>query len=189
MEHHEKKFHLHQFKAISHAISTYTDLGLLLIHLAEGTAKTFEAHGCCIMLLDESEKQLFTVSSYGISDDYVRKGPVFVDDRYTALVKGKPVWVKDMQTSEVIQYPEAAKEEGIESMLSIPIRYRDSVLGVIRIYMNDSRGLHEDDIDSLSVLGEQLGLVLEINGLRNILDELKMTINRLPLRLLKGSME
>ena len=60
-----RKFYLKEFKSISHAMSTYGDLNLLLNHLVEGTTRTFEAKGCSIMLFDETENQLFTVSSFG----------------------------------------------------------------------------------------------------------------------------
>ncbi len=184
MEQPEIKFHMKHFKAISHAISTYDDLYLLINHLVEGTTKTFDAMGCCIMLLDEHEKQLFTVSSFGISEEYLNKGPVFVDEKYTALFTGKPVFIKDIQTNKIIQYPDAAKAEGIVSMLSIPIKYRDTVLGVIRIYKGDSRPVHDEDIDTLRLLGVNLGLVIEINGLRNFLDKVKIAMDSLPLRMI-----
>jgi signal transduction protein with GAF and PtsI domain len=185
MEQPERKFYLQEFKAISHAISTYEDLNLLIKHLAEGTTKTFHAKGCCIMLLDEKEKQLFTVSSFGISYEYLQKGPLFVDDKYSAIVTGKPVFIKDMQKEKSIQYPEAAKAEGIVSMLSVPIKYRKAILGVIRIYMGESRAIHEEDIDSLRVIGVNLGLVIEINGLKNFLERVKLAMDSLPLRVIQ----
>jgi len=61
----DRRFYLREFKAISHAISTYEDLNTLIRHLAEGTARAFKAHGCSIMLLDERENQLFHMSSNG----------------------------------------------------------------------------------------------------------------------------
>jgi signal transduction protein with GAF and PtsI domain len=186
MEQPERKFHLQEFKSISHAISTYEDLNLLIKHLAEGTTKAFDAGGCCIMLLDEHEKQLFTVSSYGVSEEYLQKGPLFVDDKYSALITGKPVFIPDMQSEPTIQYPEAAKAEGIVSMLSIPIKYRKAVLGVIRIYMGETRTIHEEDIDSLRVIGVNLGLVIQINGLTNFLDKVKIAMDSLPLRMTQG---
>jgi hypothetical protein len=71
----KRRFYLKEFKAISHAISTYEDLHLLINHLAEGTTRTFEAKGCCIMLFDDRENQLFTVSSCGISEEYLKRDP------------------------------------------------------------------------------------------------------------------
>ena len=69
-----RKFYLKEFKAISHAISTYEDLNLLIHHLAEGAGRAFKAKGCSILLLDDRENQLFRVASYGLSAEYGRKG-------------------------------------------------------------------------------------------------------------------
>jgi signal transduction protein with GAF and PtsI domain len=181
-----RRFDLDQFKSISHAISTYEDLSLLTKHLAEGTAKSFKAKGCSIMLLDEREKQLFHINSYGLSDEYLRKGPVIVDEKFCAFCVGEPIFIKNMMDDSRVQYPKAAQKEGIISMLSVPIKYRQDVIGIIRIYRTNSSPYHEEDVDSLWVLGEQLGLVIEINGLRNFLDSVKMALENLPLRMLEG---
>ncbi len=182
----DRRFNLREFKAITHAIATYEDLNLLTNHLAEGTARTFRAKGCSIMLLDEREKQLFPISSYGLSDEYIKKGPVMVDKQYCAFCTGEPVFIEDIQNDPRIQYPKAAAKEGLISMLSVPIKYRAEVVGIIRIYLPDGAPIHESDVDSLLVLAEQLGLVIEINGLRNFLDAVKMALENLPLRMLEG---
>ena len=182
----ERRFYLREFRAISHAISTYQDLNVLMNHLVEGTARTFAAKGCSIMLLDEREKQLFHVSSYGISDDYLRKGPIMVDDRYCAICTGKPEYFRDIQNDPHVQYPEAAAKEGIVSMLSVPIKYREDVTGILRVYHGEARQFHESDVDTLCVLAEQLGVVIEHNGLKNFLDRVKMALESLPLRMLEG---
>ena len=182
----DRKFYLKEFKAISHAISTYGDLNLLINHLAEGTTKTFEAKGCCIMLFDETENQLFTVSSYGISDDYLLKGPLLVDSKYCAFVRGEPVFVEDLGSDSRVQYPGAAEKEGIVSMLSIPILFHGESIGVIRIYHSEKKKYNEEDIDALKILAEHLGLVIEYNGLRNFLDQVETAVDSLPVRMLKG---
>jgi signal transduction protein with GAF and PtsI domain len=182
----ERKFYLRHFKAISHAISNYEDINVLTNHLAEGTSRRFKAKGCSIMLLDERDNQLYHVSSYGISADYLRKGPVLVDDRHCAIYKGEPVFVKDMQNDPRVQYPQDAAKEGIVSMLSIPIKCRESIIGIIRIYQDQPRLIHDEDIDTLCVMAEQLGLVIENNGLKNFLEGVKIALESLPPRMLKG---
>jgi signal transduction protein with GAF and PtsI domain len=182
----DRKFYLKEFKAISHAISTYGDLNLLINHLAEGTTKTFKVKGCCIMLFDDRENQLFVVSSYGISDEYLSKGPLFVDNKYCAYDKGEPVFVENIGTDPRVQYPEAAVKEGIVSLLSIPITIYGEAIGLIRIYQKESKRFNKDDIDALSVLAAHLGLVIENNGLKNFLDKVQMAVDSLPARMLKG---
>ena len=181
-----RKFYLKEFKAISHAMSTYVDVNLLMNHLVEGTTKTFEAKGCCIMLFDDSENQLFVVSSYGISDDYLLKGPIFVDNKYCAFVRGEPVFIENIGSDTRIQYPEAAEKEGIVSMMSIPILFHEESIGVMRIYRGEEKKFNEEDIDALRILAEHLGLVIEYNGLRNFLDKVETAVDSLPARMRKG---
>jgi len=136
------------------------------------------------MLFDENEQQLFAVGSYGISEEYLEKGPIFVDDKHTSFVTGKPVFIENMQEDTRVQYPEFAKKEGIVSMLSIPIQFRGVAIGLIRIYHNQTTSIHKEDVDALSVMAEHLGLVIENNGLKNFLDQVKTAIGSLPPRML-----
>jgi len=182
-----RKFYLKEFKAISHAISTYEDLNLLINHLAEGAGRAFKAKGCSILLLDDRENKLFRVASYGLSAEYSRKGPIFVKDESQAgTLTGKPVFIQDMQNDPRVQYPEAATKEGIVSMLSIPIKCRKETIGLLRIYHAKSLVFHEEDIDALCVLSEHLGLAIESNGLNNFLDKVKIAMGSLPVRMLEG---
>lgn len=180
----ERKFNLEQFRSISHAISTYDDLKLLLAHITEGIAITFKIKGCCTLVLDEKENQLFMVSSYGVSREYLEKGPIFIDEKYSALAKGEPVFIEDIQADPRVQYPKQAAEENIVSMLSIPIKFKHTVTGVVRMYHNEVIAVSEQDLESLSVLFEHLGIVIENNGLQNVIDQFKVAMNSLPHRLL-----
>lgn len=181
-----RRFYLKEFKAISHAIATYEDLNVLARHLAEGTARSFSAKGCSIMLYDDREKQLFAVATYGISEDYVRKGPIFVNRKDSAFARGEPVFVKDMQKDSRVQYPREAAREGIVSMISVPIKSRGAVVGTIRIYQSEAKEFHEDDIGAMGVLAELLGLVIENSGLRNFFEGVRGALESLPLRMLEG---
>jgi len=126
------------------------------------------------------------VSSYGISEKYLHKGPIFFDEKHSAFQKGEPVYIDDMQNDSRVQYPQAAADENIVAMLSIPIKCREIIVGILRIYHSEPLLLHEEDINSLCVLTEQLGVVIENNGLRNFIDGLKIAMGSLPLRMLKG---
>ena len=71
-------------------------------------------------------------------------------------------------------------------MLSIPIKYRNVSIGLIRIYLGEQRGFNEDDVEALSILAEHLGLVIENNGMKNFIEKIKMAMESLPLRMLEG---
>ena len=176
---------LQEFKAISHAISTYDDFSLMINHFVEAIIRAFNVKGCSLLLLDESENQLFHVRSQGVSEEYLQKGALVVDNDYSSFVTGKPVFIEDLQNDPRVKYPEAAAKEGFVSMLSFPIKCREAIVGLIRIYHSETWALHENDIDSFCVLAEHLGLVIENNGLKNFLDTIRSAVESLPNRMLK----
>lgn len=181
----QRRFNLREFKAISRAISTYEDLNILIAHFVEGICRTFNIKGASIMLYDEVEEQLFRVASHGVSEGYLKKGPVFLSERDDAFFKGEPVFIQDLQSDPRVQYPKAAEAESIRAMLSFPIKSRHAVVGLLRLYHSESIGLHADDVDSIGTLALHLGLVIEENGLRNFLQMVGAAMNSLPPRIRK----
>jgi signal transduction protein with GAF and PtsI domain len=182
----ERKIQLREFKAISRAILTFSDVNLLINHIVERICRSFSVKGCSIMLFDDHKKQLFRVASHGVSEEYLNKGPLLIDKKYAAFVTGVPVFIENFQNDRRVQYPEAAAKEGIVSMLSIPIKFRDISIGLIRIYHNEVWQIHDDDMDSFCLLAVQLGLVIENSGLHKFFEKVKEAIEILPLPLLKG---
>jgi signal transduction protein with GAF and PtsI domain len=185
-ENSERKINFRKFKAISRVILSYNDVNLLIHHIAERICRSFSVKGCSIMLFNDLEKQLYRVASHGVSEEYLNKGPLLVDNQYKAFVTGMPVFIENFQNDRRVQYPEAAAKEGIVSMLSVPIKFRDIPVGLIRIYHNEVWQIHEDDLDSFCIVASQLGLVIENNGLKNFFEKVKGAIEMLPFQMLKG---
>jgi signal transduction protein with GAF and PtsI domain len=184
-ENSERKINLRDFKAISRVILTYSDVNLLINHIVERICRSFSVKGCSIMLFDDLEKQLFRVASHGVSEEYLNKGPLLVDNQYTAFVTGLPVFIENFQNDRRVQYPEAAAKEGIVSMLSVPVKFHDAPIGLIRIYHNEVWQIHEDDMDSFCLIAAQLGLVVENNGLKNFFEKVKEAMEMIPLQMRK----
>ncbi len=180
----ERRIYLKEYQAISRALSTYTDFSVLTAHLVEGICTSFKVRACSILLHDDREEELLHISTCGLSQDYLDKGTIVVDEQYSAFLSGKPVFVENLQSDPRVQYPSSAAEEGLVSMLSVPIKCRSHTIGAIRIYNDEPWTIHDDDIDSFSSLAEHLGLVFENNGLRNFLDHVKTALGSLPLRML-----
>ncbi|SCY50752.1 GAF domain-containing protein [Desulfoluna spongiiphila] len=181
----ERKIGLPQFRAISHAISRYEDVTMLGHHLVESICISFEIKAASILLFDDREKQLFNVCSHGLSEEYNRVVPEF-SDMFREFTQGRWVYFEDFANDSRVTNREAVKKEGIVSMLSVPIKRSDNILGLLKLYNSEHWILHDDDIMSVAVLAEQYGLVIENNGLQNFLNEVKVAMGSLPLRKLKG---
>jgi GAF domain-containing protein len=118
----------------------------VLQSIVEGVAKTMGAKGCSLMLLSPDRKVLLHTVAYGLSDWYVRKGPVSADKSIAEALAGRPIAVFDATGDLRIQYREQANKEGIASILSVPMTLREEIIGVIRVYAAERRSFTVDDM-------------------------------------------
>ena len=118
----------------------------VLQSMVEGVARAIGAKACSVMLLSPDRKILLHTVSYGLSDWYVRKGPLSADKSISEALEGKPVAVFDATKDDRIQYREEAKQEGIASMLSVPMLLREEIIGVIRVYTAEPYDFTSDDM-------------------------------------------
>jgi GAF domain-containing protein len=107
--------------------------------------QAMEAKACSIMLLTPDRQQLLHTAAFGLSDWYLRKDPVSADTSIAQALEGKVVAVPFAPEDERVQYREQAREEGIVSILSVPMTLRDEVVGVLRIYTGERRDFNLDD--------------------------------------------
>ena len=182
----ERKINLAQFRAISHAISTYEDVVLLGKHIVESICRSFDIMAATVLVFDDREKKLYYVCSHGLSDEYLRQQPEFEDGLLQEFVTGQPVFFQDFKNDPRVKHSDAIDKEGIVSMLSFPIKSRKHVVGLLKLYNNNQWMIHDDDKDSINILAEHFGLVIETNGLKNFLEEVRAVMSNLPLRMLRG---
>ncbi|MCP3944079.1 MAG: GAF domain-containing protein [Desulfobacteraceae bacterium] len=173
-----------KFNSFIKAMAKYDEIDLLVNYITEEICKEFDCMGCCIMLFDDRENQLFQVGSFGLSDEYLKKGPVNVNIDYETRAREEPILINDLEKDSRIQYLEEALKENIKAILFIPVKSRKSIVGEIRIYHNESIDIEDADLNLFCLLGQFLGLMIENQGLKNFLGEVKLAMGNLPLRLL-----
>jgi GAF domain-containing protein len=143
----------------------------VLRSIVESVAKAFEAKGCSLMLLTPDRKLLLHTVAYGLSDWYVRKGPVSADKSISEALEGKPVAVLAATRDERVQYQEQAKKEGIASILSVPMTLREEIIGVVRVYTAEPRRFTIDDIYFVGAIANLGAIALENSRLYESLQQ------------------
>jgi len=133
----------------------------VLQSIVEGVAKAMGAKGCSLMLLSPDRKVLLHTVAYGLSDYYVRKGPVSADKSISEALEGKAVAILDATKDDRIQYREQAKKEGIASILSVPMMLREENIGVIRVYTAEPCHFTMDDIYFVGAVANLGAIALE----------------------------
>ena len=160
MEEKESNYYQRLYE-IAAAVNSARTPESVLNAIVEMTAKAMVAKGCSLMLLTPDRKLLLHTVAYGLSDWYVRKGPVSADRSISEALDGKPVAVLDATEDERVQYREQAKKEGIASILSVPMMLREEIIGVIRVYTREQVHFTMDDIYFVGAVANLGSIALE----------------------------
>ena len=131
--------------------------------LVSGCARVLKAKGCSVRTLDERRELLELGAAYGLSDEYLRKGPVELAKAPLDgdVIRGEVVDIEDVSKESRMLYPEEAAREGIRSMLCVPLRVKDRIVGVLRVYGSEVHQFTPQEIGTAVTLAAQGGNVLE----------------------------
>lgn len=163
----EIKIGLDLIKTAIRAISQSQDLDMLSNHLAQVMVAALDIKGCALFVLNPVSEELEIMASFGLSAKYLTKGPLNAPKSITETFKGNPVVIRDISEDNKLQYPDEAKKEGIVAIISLPVRFRDETMGVLRLYHYDQWHISAQDLDSLSVLADIVGLAMSYTHFRN----------------------
>jgi signal transduction protein with GAF and PtsI domain len=164
----ESKITIGIYKTVSKAIAHSHNLDIMTSHLCQLLVAALDIKACAIFVLDLESEQMQLLASFGLSAKYLSKGAILAKKSIGANIKGKPVIISDVSKDDkALQYPEEAKEEGIAAILSFPIMVSGGVLGTLRLYHSEIWHISEQDLDSLHLLADYIGLAMTYTSLLN----------------------
>ncbi|NPV59967.1 MAG: GAF domain-containing sensor histidine kinase [Actinobacteria bacterium] len=144
-------------KPVIAAVGVQNVLRAIVESITRGTG----SKGCSLLVLDREGGKLYHRVSYGISDDFVEKGAVEVDETLREVLGGKSISIPDVSVDPRVRHGKEMAREGVASILSIPMRSYGGIRGVMRVYSSERRDFTKDEIDFLDSIAELSGLVLE----------------------------
>lgn len=127
------------------------------------TAQMMDSKICSLMLLDEEKQELKIASTQSLSEAYRKKPPVKVIQSASgkALKLKKPVAILDVTKESEYNYPEIARQEGLCSMLSVPMFIKDKPIGVINCYTTNVHIFTEEEINIMQTIANQSAIAIE----------------------------
>ena len=164
---------------ITKAISTIQDPEEIVLITVEGVTHALNVKGCALFLFSEKSDELKLAGFYGLSDEYVDKGPISaMRSIASSLQDRQPVAIFDITDDPRIQYPEAAIREGISSILSSPIIVGERLVGCLRVYTAEPWEFTLGDVNFIQAVAQLVGMGIEMcrvnQGLRESIDVLEM---------------
>ncbi len=148
---------------VSRAIVSNRYLEEILALVVSLTAELMGSKICSLMLLDEKKQELVIKATQSLSEAYRMKPPIKVGESVSgrAVLERKAVAVLDVTKDERYKYPEIAQEEGLKSLISIPMMIKDRVIGVLNCYTSEEHEFTKEDIQILVGVANQAAVAID----------------------------
>lgn len=144
--------YLQEIQAISRLVNSTLELDGVLSTIVELLPRSMRAHGCTIRLLTPQTNRLVLAASFGLSQEYLARGEVVDEQNTISALQGEPVAIADVEADDRVLYHEHMSREGIKSLLAVPIKVKNEVIGIIRILARQRRSFSQAEINfSLAV--------------------------------------
>ena len=162
---------------ITRDISSSRDPEEVVFPLVESVTRALEAKGCALFLFNRKTNELEIAASYGLSGEYLNKGPISSIRSIASSLRDGPVAIYDVTDDPRIQYPKEAKKEGISSILSVPIIVSKNPIGALRVYTQELWEATLEDVNFVQAVAQIGGMALEMcrhyKGLKDSIEILK----------------
>ena len=153
------------FSQLAASIASSLDVKIILQTLTEEISKALDIKAASIRLLNDERTTLQMVAHYGLSKKYVGTMVVSAEKSITDALNGKPVMIVDVAKDKTVRRKKEKQEEGIASLLSIPIKAREEVIGILRLYSGTRRAFTDDEVLLVTALANLGGLAIRNAGL------------------------
>ena len=116
-----------------------------------------------ILLLDERTQTLSYRVHKGLSSRYVKEMRLRLGEGIAGEVaqSGKSVLLEDISADPRVARPDLVSTEGLRAFISVPLRAKDKVLGVINVASRTPHSFTRNDTHLLYSIGDQLGVAIE----------------------------
>jgi signal transduction protein with GAF and PtsI domain len=162
----ETKRRAMQIETLSKVSKTITSNHYLdeMLHLIVSMmAETMNSPICSIMLLDERKEELAIKATQSLSQAYAKKPNIKVHKSLLGRVvlDRRPLVIRDVTQEKGYLYPDLAKQEGLRSLISVPMMIKDSVIGVFNLYTAQERQFSQEEVQLLSTVANQAAVAIE----------------------------
>jgi signal transduction protein with GAF and PtsI domain len=175
----QSQLSLEVFSLTSESISGADHLDAMAGQVIQILIGALGIKGATIFILNPEREELEILSSTGLSSEYMYKGPVLVDKSIKLPRNRESIVIPDVEKSDQLQYPESAKKEGIRAIVSIPVILRDRIIGALRLYHSEVWDVSSQDVRSLTVIAQSLGMAMMYFRLAAAVQAIKETVGEI----------
>jgi signal transduction histidine kinase len=178
----EKHYHdLVALSRVSAAISGLQDLDSILRIGLDNVLNIMNGTVGGIMLLDELSQTLSYQVYHGLSDKYAEEMRLKLGEGIAGKVaqSGRSVLLEDISSEPNAARIDLISLEGLRAFISVPLRAKDNVLGVMNVASHVPHRFTKEDVHLLHSIGDQLGIAIEQARLQERLRKARERLRKL----------
>ena len=167
----KEKDYFKTFCKVSRAFGTAASRAQLLDLIVGSAIDTMDGKAACLFLRDEKQDVFVPVAQKGLSETYLHANPIQAKRVVQALDKEGFLAFLDATADPRLENHAAKREEGIASILTVPVRVKDRTIGVLSLYTHTQRDFVAHEIEFLQALAEHGGMAIEKTRLINRIEK------------------
>lgn len=148
---------------ISKAITSDQYLEDILRLIVMVTAEVMNSSVCSLWLLDEKEAVMRLRATQSIDSEYLKDRVLRVGEGVVGKVvaENRPYVITNVLTDPYYKEKDLAKRMGLVSMLSVPMRVKERVIGVINCYTSHPHAFSDLQMNVLTTVANQAAVAIE----------------------------
>jgi signal transduction protein with GAF and PtsI domain len=148
---------------VSEEVTSPKYLDDILDVVTEMAARMMNAAVCSIFLLDETGQYLEMRSARRTTSPYRRRPPFPIGQGVLGHIveTGQSLYIADVRSDPLYLRQDLARDEGLVSLLAVPLRVRDKVIGVINCYTAQETQFSKEERAFFMTLANQTALAIE----------------------------
>lgn len=149
------------FLDLASSINSTLDIKQILHILSAEICEALNMKGVAIRLMNNETGHLELVATYGLSEEFQNKGPVSIEKIIAQALRGETIIIEDVFKDDRLEYKEEIVKEGVVSMLCVPIKAKEEVIGVMSLFSGATRKYPQDVIILVNALAHTGGLAIQ----------------------------
>ena len=159
----QKARRLETLSQVSETVASSRLLEEVLQLIVTMTAQLMSSKISSIMLVDQDSGELRIAATQSLSEAYRRKPPLKIGQSMSgrAVKEQRPVYVPDVTAEGSYFYRDLAKQEGLHSLLTVPMLMKDRTIGVINVYTSTQHVFSDEEVKTLQAIANQAAVAIE----------------------------
>jgi GAF domain-containing protein/ligand-binding sensor protein len=149
---------------LSTLLSATLNLDKILNIIIEKTGQLVKTERLCLFMWDEDQKCFTVAASQGLSEEFIKKAVVKIEDRFVGLAAYRKKSVYSANILLETDNPQLArlfKKEGLGAVLAVPLLTKKITLGVITLFADLGYQFKEKEIHLLGNFASHAALCIE----------------------------